>query len=46
MTEYSAEEARYRNKLISEIETIMESLEGILKEPEKPHLRLVKDEGQ
>lgn len=46
MTEYSAEEAKYRNKLISEIETIMASLEDIISEPQKPHLKLVKDEGQ
>lgn len=44
MTEYSIEEAKYRDKLISNIEEILKDLTDTLSD-EKPKLRVVKDEG-
>jgi hypothetical protein len=42
MTEYSEEEKKERERLISSIENIMSSLNELLEEPQKPHLKVVK----
>lgn len=45
MTEYSKEEAAYRDSLITSIENIMKDLNDLLHEPEKPELKVIKGEG-
>lgn len=42
MTEYSEEEKKERERLISSIESIMKNLNEMLDEPKKPHLKVVK----
>jgi hypothetical protein len=45
MTEYSEEEKRERERLISSIENIMKNLNEMLDEPKKPHLKVINGEG-
>lgn len=45
MTEYSEEEKKERERLISSIENIMKDLSNLLDEPQKPHLKVINGEG-